>query len=85
LPYSDPYGCRIGDKRLEMLPIRKTDATNLNLWTGSRTRKPKVLSKVLKIVRNTVKFTFIRNMRDKIVVVKPEVVVYFGLLLVITL
>jgi len=31
-----------------------------------------------------VKYTFIRKMLDKIVVVKPEVMVYFGLLLVIT-
>ena len=36
------------------------------------------------IVRNVVKFNVIRKMRDKKVVVKPEVVVYFGLLLVLT-
>jgi len=47
-----------------MLPIRKSAARNLNMWTGSRSRKPKVLSKVPEIVRNAVKFTFIRKMRQ---------------------
>jgi len=68
-----------------MLPIRKTDATNLNLWSGSRSRKPELLSQMPEIVRNAVKFTFIRKVCDKIVVIKPEVMVYFGLLLVVTL
>ena len=34
------------------------------------------------MVRNVVKFTVIRKMRDKKVADKPEAVVYFGLLLV---
>ena len=67
-----------------MLPMRKLGATNLNLWTGSRIQKPEVLSKMSEKVRNVVKFTFIRKMRDKTVADKPEVVVYFGLLLVLT-
>ena len=33
-------------------------------------------------VRNVVKFTVIRKMRDKKVAHKPEVVVYFGLFLI---
>jgi len=37
------------------------------------------------MVRNVVKFTVIRKMRDKKVMDKPEVVVYFGLLLDFTL
>ena len=67
-----------------MLPMRKLGATNLNLWTGSRIQKPEVLSKMSEKVRNVVKFTFIRKMRDKTVADKPEVVVYFGLLLILT-
>jgi len=67
-----------------MLPIRKLGATNLHLWTGSRIQKPEVLSNMSEKVRNVVKFTFIRTMRDKNVADKPEVVVYFGLLLVLT-
>ena len=35
------------------------------------------------MVRNVVKFTVIWKMRDKTVADKPEVVVYFGLLLVL--
>ena len=64
--------------------MRKLGATNLNLWTGSRIQKPEVLSKMPEIVRNVVKFNVIRKMRDKIVADKPEAVVYFGLLLVLT-
>ena len=64
--------------------MRKLGATNLNLWTGSRIQKPEVVSKMLEIVRNVVKFNVIRKMRDKKVAVKPEVVVYFGLLLIFT-
>jgi len=79
----EPCGCRIADKRLDMLPIRKTDATNLNLWSGSKRRKPELLSQMPEIVRNAVKFTFIRKVCDKIVVVKLEVMVYFGLLLAV--
>jgi len=36
------------------------------------------------MVRNVVKFNVIGKMRDKTVADKPEVVVYFGLLLVLT-
>ena len=35
LPYSGLYGCRMADRWLEMLSIRKPGAANLNLWTGS--------------------------------------------------
>ena len=48
-----------------MLPIRKSGATNLNLLTGSRIQKPEVLSEMPEKVRNVVKFTVIRKMRDK--------------------
>jgi len=65
-----------------MLPMRKKGATYLNLWTGSRIQKPEVLSKMPEMVRNVVKFTVIRKMRDKKVAAKPEAVVYFGLLFV---
>jgi len=44
-----------------MLPIRKSGATNLNLWTGSRIQKLEVLSKISEKVRNVVKFTVIRK------------------------
>ena len=64
--------------------MRKLGATNLNLWTGSRIQKPEVVSKMPEMVQNVVKFNVIRKMRDKKVMVKPEVVVYFGLLLVLT-
>ena len=67
-----------------MFPIRKLGAINLNLWTGSSIKKPEVLSKMPEIVRNVVKFNVIRKMRDKKVADKPEVAVYFGLLLVLT-
>jgi len=65
-----------------MFPIRKLGAINLNLWTGSRIKKPEVLPKMPEKVRNVVKYTVIRKMCDKKVADKPEVVVYFGLLLV---
>jgi len=64
--------------------MRKLGATNLNLWTGSRIQKPEVVSKMPEMVQNVVKFNVIRKMRDEKVMVKPEVVVYFGLLLVLT-
>jgi len=64
--------------------MRKLVATNLNLWTGSGIQKPEVLSKMSEIVRNVVKFAVIRKMRDKKVADTPEVVVYFGLLFVLT-
>jgi len=67
-----------------MLPIRKLGATYLNMWTGSRIQKPEVFSKMPEIVRNVVKFTAIRKMRHRKVADKPEVVVYFGLLLILT-
>jgi len=56
-----------------MFPIRKLGAINLNLWTGSRIQKPEVVSKVSDMARNVVKFTIIRKIREKIIVVKPEV------------
>jgi len=73
LPHSGPYCRRIEHRRLEMLPIRKPGATNLNLWTGSRIQKPEVLSKVTETVRNIVKFTTIQKMREKVDVIKLEV------------
>ena len=84
LSFSVPYGGRIADRRLENLPMRKLGATYLNLWTGSRNQKPEVLSKMPEIVRNVVKCNVIRKMRDRNVADKPEVVVYFGLLLILT-
>jgi len=53
-------------------------ARKYNSETGSTLKMPEM-------VRNVVKFTVIQNVRYKKVVVKPEVVVYFGLLLVLTL
>jgi len=67
-----------------MLPIRKSGATNLNLWTVSRIQKLEVLSKISEKVRNVVKFTVIRKCVTKKVAEKPAVVVYFGLLLILT-
>ena len=84
MPFSGSYGCRIADRRLEILPVRKLGATYLHLWTGSRIQKPEVHSIMPEMLRNVVKFTVIRKMRDKTVADKPEVVVYFGLLLVLT-
>jgi len=68
--------------QMEILPTRKMGVTYLNLWTGSRIQKPEVLSKMPKKVRNVMKFTVIRKMRDEKVADKLEPVVYFGLLLV---
>ena len=72
-----------------MLSIRKLSATNLNMWTGSTIQKPEVLSKVPKMVQNVMKLTVIRKTRvrsrhgqTRSGFAKPEVVVYFGLLLV---
>ena len=85
LPFSGPFGRRMAHRRLYMLPMQKSGATNRNLWTGSRIQKPEVHSKMLKMVRNVVKFTVIRKVLDKkVVLVKPEVVVLwptFGLTL----
>jgi len=67
-----------------MLPIRKLGAKYLNMWTGSKIQKPEIVSKMPEMVRNVVKFTVIRQMRHRKVADKPEVVVYFGLLLVLT-
>jgi len=66
LPFSGPYSCRIADRRLEILSMRKLRATYLKLWTGRRIQKPEVVSKMSEIVRN-VKFTVIRNCVKKII------------------
>ena len=59
------------------------------MWTGSRNRKPEVVLKVSEMAPNIVKFTVNRKIREKnhrgqtgSRFAKPEVVVYFGLLLV---
>jgi len=44
----------------------------------SAIQKPEVLSKMPEMVRNAVKFIFIRKCVRKVVVIKPEVVVYIG-------
>jgi len=68
-----------------MRPMRELGVTNLHLWTGSRIHKPEVVSKMPETVRNVVKCTVIRKVVDKkVVLIKPELVVYFGLLLVLT-
>ena len=89
MPYSGLYCLRIAHTRLEILSIRKPSATNLNLWPRSTIQKPEVLSKLPEMVRNVVLFTAIRKTRVKsrrgqtlTGFTKPEVVVYFGLLLV---
>ena len=91
LPYSGLYCRRIAHRRSEMLSIRKPGAPNLNLWPGSTIQKPEVLTKVPEIARNVVKLTVIRKTRVKSRhgqtwsgLAKPEVVVYFGLLLILT-
>jgi len=61
LPYSGLYCRRIAHRRLEMLPIRKRGAPNLNLWPESTIQKPEVLSKVHEMVRKVVKLTVIRK------------------------
>ena len=66
MPFSGPYSCRIADRRLEILSMRKLRATYLKLWTGRRIQKPEVVSKMSEIVRN-VKFTVIRNCVKKII------------------
>jgi len=48
-----------------MLPMTKSGATSRNLYTGSGILKPEVLSKVLEIVGNVVKFTIFRKNREK--------------------
>ena len=74
LPYSGLHCRRIAHGRLEMLSIRKSGASNLNLLPESTIQKPEVHSKVPKMVRNVVKLTAIRiTCTKKIVVVKPEV------------
>ena len=65
LPYSGLYCRRIAHRRLEMLSIRKPGAPNLNLWPRSTIQKPEVLTKMPEMVRNAVKFIFIRKMREK--------------------
>jgi len=69
--------------------MRKPGSKCPNLWTGSRNRKPEVVSKVSEMARNDAKFNVIRKIREKNHrgqtgnrFAKPEVVVYFGLLLV---
>jgi len=88
LPYSGLYCRRIAHRRVEMLSIRITGAPNLNLSPGSTVQKLEVLTKVPQMVRN-VKLTVIRKNACKKSswsnldgFSKPEVVVYFGLLLV---
>ena len=65
MPYFGPYGRRIADSRLEMLPMTKSGATSRNLYTGSGILKPEVLSKVPEIVGNVVKLTIFRKNREK--------------------
>ena len=65
LPYSRLYGCRMADRRLEMLSVRTPGAPNISLWTGSTMQKPEVFSKVPEMVRNVVKLTVIRKTRVK--------------------
>ena len=80
MPFSGPYGRRFADIRLDMFPIRKLGATYLNLWTGSRIQKPEVLSKMPEMSN----LLLSAKMRHRRVADKPEVVVYFGLLLILT-
>jgi len=58
LPYSGLYCRRIAHRRLEMLSVSTLGAQNSNLG-------PELLSKMLEMVRNAVKFIFIRKMREK--------------------
>jgi len=65
LPYFGAYDCRIAHRRLDMLPMRKLGATNVNLWTDSKFQKPEVLLQMPEKVRIVIKFTVIRKMRHK--------------------
>jgi len=44
---------------------KNTGCTKSKSWPGSTIQKPEVLSKVPEMVRNAVKFIFIRKMREK--------------------
>ena len=48
LPYSRLYGCRMADRRLEMLSIRTPGAPNLNLGPEVQFRKRKYFQKCMK-------------------------------------
>ena len=65
MPYFVLYGCRVANRRLEILLIRKPGVTNLNYWTGSRIQKPEVQSKVPEIVRNVGNLNIIRKPNEK--------------------
>ena len=86
--YSGLYCRRIAHRRTQMLSIRKPGAPNINLWPGSTIQKPEVLTKVPEMVPNVVKLTVIRKTLVKSRrgqtwswFAKPDVVMYFGLLL----
>ena len=79
LPHSGLYCRGIAHRRLEMLSIRKPGAPNLNLWPESTIQKPK-WSEVLKLT--VIPKTWWSTLKW---ICKPEVVVYFGLLLMFTL
>ena len=71
-----------------MLSTKIPGAPNLNLSPGSTVQKLEVLTKVPEMVRNVVKVIVIQKTRVKSrrgqtgsLFAKPEVVVYFGLLL----
>ena len=65
LPYFGLHCPGIAHRRLEMLSIRTSGAQKSKSWPESTTEKPEVLSKVPEMVRNAVKFIFIRKMREK--------------------
>ena len=79
LPHSGLYCRGIAHRRLEMLSIRTPGAPNLNLWPESAIQKPK-WSEVVKLT--VIRKTWWSTLKW---ICKPEVVVYFGLLLMFTL
>jgi len=50
---------------------KNTGCTKSKSWPGSAIQKPEVLSKMPEIIRNAVKFIFIRKMREKTIFLLP--------------
>jgi len=81
LPYSGLYCRRIAHRRLEMLSIRTPGAQNLNVGPEVQCRNQKYFQKYRKWSEMPWNL-FLSEKCERKIVVKPEVVVYFGLLLV---
>jgi len=82
LPYFGLHCPGIAHRRLEMLSIRTSGAQNLNLGPEVLLRNRKYFQKCPKWSEMPWNLFLSEKFVRKVVVVKPEVVVYFGLLLV---